>query len=102
MESSDVSSGSSLPLPSFTDASNDPIISTSTSTHTMTDAMQLGSEVVSRMREILECIHVSHKYALITQKPLPPELDYFAQNIVGNLAVLYFNTLSRCRTEWSN
>ena len=56
--------------------------------------MQLGSEVVSRMREILECIHVSHKYALITQKPLPPELDYFAQNIVGNLAVLYFNTLS--------
>lgn len=82
--STDISSGSSHPLPCFTDVACDPIQSTSTSTHTMTEAVQMDAEVMFRLNELLECIHVSHKYALLTQKPLPPELDYFAQNIVGN------------------
>ena len=84
VESSDVSSGSSIPLPSFTDMACDPIRSVSASAHTMTESVAADAEVAFRLKEVLECIHVSHKYALLTRKPLPPELDYFAQNIVGN------------------
>ena len=72
----------------------------------MTEAMQTDHEVMFRIKELLECIHVSHKYALLTQKPLPPELDYFAQSIVGNLTMLQNLSLLLTnglhRSEWTH
>jgi hypothetical protein len=73
----------SLPAPHFTDVANDPILPELipvTSTLVAPTEQQL---VGPYLYQLLECLHVFHKYTLVTGKLLPPELEFFCKSLLG-------------------